>query len=243
MSFDLAILTDNWRLFADGLGLTVLICAIALPLGFVLGIGLALLRLSRRGVLVAAAIGYVELIRNIPFLIQIFLVFFGLPFFGIRLDPLPLAIVALAVYGSAYFSEVVRGAILSVPRGQGEAARALGLRPAMVFRKVIFPQMLGYLIPASTNLTITLIKESAVLSVITVAELTYMSQFIIGRTFAPVEVFTAISLLYWGFTGLVAGLMSVLERRATRFARLSETTGPLRRGRRGLAGGMAKPAE
>lgn len=82
----------------------------------------------------------------------------------------------------------------------------------MIFRKILLPPVTGYILPASTNLTITLVKESAILSAITVPELTYMAQNIIGRTFAPVEIFTAIALLYWGLTELVATISRSLER-------------------------------
>ncbi|MCP4328108.1 MAG: amino acid ABC transporter permease [Alphaproteobacteria bacterium] len=225
MSFDVSVLTDNWYLLAEGLGTTVLICALALPLGFIAGVVLALMRLSGIRPLPTIVIGYVEIVRNVPFLIQIYLLFFGLPFLGIRIDALLLAVIALAVYASAYFAEIVRGAVLSVPDGQHDAATALGLPFLLIYRKVILPQTLGYLIPASTNLAITLIKESAVLSVITVAELTYMSQFIIGRTFAPVEVFTAIALIYWALTATVAAILRHFEIRVERVGPLSMPSG------------------
>ncbi|WP_342642111.1 amino acid ABC transporter permease [Rhodoligotrophos ferricapiens] len=220
MSFDPSVILGNAGLFAHGLLVTVAICAAALPLGFIGGVLLALALLSGRRILALPALALIELVRNIPFLIQIFLVFFGLPFLGIRLSPQVVGIAMLAVYASGYFAEIVRGAILSVPAGQREAATALGMHRGLAFRKVIFPQLLGYLIPASANLTITLIKESAVLSIITVAELTYISQMIIGRTFAPAEVFLTIALLYWALTAAVAGALDLIERRTSRFRRL-----------------------
>jgi len=211
MSFDLAIITDNWQYFALGLAKTVLICAISLPLGFALGSLIAIIRLRAGPILNAVALTYIELIRNIPFLVQVFLLFFALPFAGIRLSPMTAGIIALSSYAAAYFSEIVRGGILSIPPGQGEAARALGLAYGQTFRKVLFPQVIGYVLPAATNLTITLIKESAALSIITVGELTYMSQDVIGRTFAPVEVFTLIALIYWGLNSLLAQFAAWLE--------------------------------
>lgn len=211
MSFDLAILIDNWAYFAAGLAKTVLICAISLPLGFALGSLIALIRLRAGPVLNAVALAYIELIRNVPFLVQVFLLFFALPFAGIRLSPMTAGIIALSSYAAAYFSEIVRGGILSIPPGQAEAARALGLPYGLTFWKVLFPQVIGYVLPAATNLTITLIKESAALSIITVGELTYMSQDVIGRTFAPVEVFTLIALIYWGLNALLAQLAAFLE--------------------------------
>lgn len=212
MSFDLGILIDNWQYFALGLAKTVLICVVSLPLGFALGSLIALIRLRAGPALNSIALSYIELIRNIPFLVQVFLLFFALPFAGIRLSPMTAGIIALSSYAAAYFSEIVRGGILSIPPGQGEAARALGLTYGLTFWKVLFPQVIGYVLPAATNLTITLIKESAALSIITVGELTYMSQDVIGRTFAPVEVFTLIALLYWGLNALLAHVAAWLEK-------------------------------
>jgi His/Glu/Gln/Arg/opine family amino acid ABC transporter permease subunit len=213
MSFDFSVITGNWQILAKGFGNTVLMCMVALPLGFAIGTALALVRM-RGGRLPAAIVAaYVEIFRNIPFLIQIFLLFYALPMFGIRLSPVIVSIGALSAYASAYFAEILRGAIQSIAHGQVEAGFALGLRYLTIFRKVLVPQVIGYILPAATNLTITLIKESAILSAITVPELTYVAQDIIGRTFSPVEIFTAIALLYWGLTALVAVISRGLEHR------------------------------
>lgn len=215
MSFDFAVITDNWPALAKGFGNTLIICAVTLPAGFALGLVLALVRL-RAGRLPAAIVAaYVELFRNVPFLIQVFLLFYVLPMAGVRLSTIAVSVIALSAYTSAYFSEIVRGAIQSIPSGQTEAGCALGLRYPLILRKVLLPQVAGYILPAAANLTITLIKESAILSAITVPELTYMAQDIIGRTFAPVEIFTAIALLYWALTVLVAAAARGLERRLT----------------------------
>jgi His/Glu/Gln/Arg/opine family amino acid ABC transporter permease subunit len=213
MSFDPQVIADNWALLARGLALTLLISAIAIPVGFLVGVVIALLRLRGGRALRGCALVYLEINRNIPFLIQVFLLYFGLPFFGLKVDALTVGIVALAAYAGAYFSEAVRGAVLTIPVGQSEAALALGLHYALAFRKVIFPQMIGYLIPASANLTITLIKESAALSIITVAELTYMAQYVLATTFAPVETFVALAAIYWVVTSSLARLFTVAEHR------------------------------
>jgi His/Glu/Gln/Arg/opine family amino acid ABC transporter permease subunit len=212
MSFDLSVLIDNWSYFALGLAKTILICGVSLPLGFALGSLIALIRLRAGPILNGIALAYIEVIRNIPFLVQVFLLFFALPFAGVRLSPMTAGIIALSSYAAAYFAEIVRGGILSIPPGQAEAARALGLPYGLTFWKVLFPQVIGYVLPAATNLTITLIKESAALSIITVGELTYMSQDVIGRTFAPVEVFTLIALVYWGLNALLAQVAAWLEK-------------------------------
>lgn len=217
MNFDVSIIVEGLPLLAQGLGYTLLICGIALPAGFVIGTLCALARLSGYRWLYRLVVGYIELVRNTPFLIQVYLVFFVLPEVGIRLEGSVVGIITLAVYCGAYFAENVRGAILTIPRGQTEAAEALGITYWTIQRRVIFPQMLSYLIPTTTNLTLSLIKESAILSVITVPELTYQAQVIIGRTFAPMEGFTAIALIYWGLNSLVAFGLRYWERRAAHY--------------------------
>ena len=217
MNFDVFIIVESLPLLAQGLGYTLLICGIALPVGFVIGTLCALARLSGIRWLNWLVVGYIELIRNTPFLIQVYLVFFVLPEIGIRLEGVVVGIITLALYCGAYFAENVRGAILTIPRGQSEAAEALGITYWTIQRRVIFPQMLSYLIPTTSNLTLSLIKESAILSVITVPELTYQAQVIIGRSFAPMEGFTAIALIYWGLNSLVALGLRKWERRASHY--------------------------
>jgi polar amino acid transport system permease protein len=212
MSFDLHVILDNWTMFAKGLAATLAICAIAIPVGFAFGVLVALARLRGGRIVNAIAIAYLELNRNIPFLIQVFLLFFGLPSLGLKLDATTVGVAALASYAGAYFSEAVRGAILTVPLGQSEAALALGMHYALSFRKVIFPQICGYLLPAAANLTITLIKESAALSIITVAELTYMAQYVLATNFAPVETFAALTAIYWVLSTIVAEIFAASDR-------------------------------
>ncbi len=220
MTLDFAVVVENAAAFAQGLATTLAICSVALPVGLAAGTVLAFVQQYAPPAARAVVIAYVEATRNVPFLMQIFLLFFALPSLGIRLDALAAGTVALASYAAAYFAEIVRGAISTIPAGQTEAARALGLRNITIFRGVLLPQVSGYIVPAGGLLTITLIKESAVLSVITVRELTYVSQDIVGRTFAPVEVFTTLALLYWALTALVERVSATLDRRLSRHRRV-----------------------
>lgn len=220
MDFDVNIILKYWPLIFEGLTMTLVICAIALPIGLILSIGVCIIRMSQNRALRSLSIAFIEVIRNTPFLIQVFLVFYVLPFYGIRMKPIIAGIGCLSIYASAYFAEIIRGAILSVPKDQNEAAQALGLPAKQIMRKIIFPQMLGYLIPPITNMGITIIKESSVLSIITVAELTYYSQFVIGKAFAPVEIFSLVGLIYWIITALFAFGMRILENRYDFIARI-----------------------
>lgn len=217
MNFDFQLILDNWSLFTQGIAVTILISAVSISISFLVGTAMALMRLTESRIMNLIAVSYIELIRNTPFLIQVYVVFFVFPALGLRMEALTAGVLCLAVYGGAYFAENIRGAILAIPLGQGEAAQALGLSYWQIQRRVIFPQMLGYLIPTTTNLTLSLIKDTAILSVITVPELTYMAQVMIGEAFAPVEGFTVIALLYWGLNAIVAAVAKKWERYSCRY--------------------------
>ncbi|HUN48630.1 MAG TPA: amino acid ABC transporter permease [Stellaceae bacterium] len=215
MSFDLAVIAYGLPIFAEGLLNTVLFCAVAIGAGLPLAAVLALARLSRRGACRRPAIAFIEILRNTPFLVQVFLLYFALPALGLRLDATTAGLVALTAYAGAYFAEAIRGAILSVPSGQLESARALGMPYLRAVRRIVAPQMMGYLLPALTNQMIGVIKDSAVLSVITVPDMAMAAQQVLGETFAPVESYVMAAVLYWALTAAVAALMGRLE---TRFA-------------------------
>jgi ABC-type amino acid transport system permease subunit len=169
------------------------------------------MRISDKRILRWTAITYIELIRNIPFLILIFLVFYALPFYGIRLPGLTTGFVCLSIYGGAYFAEIFRGGIQSVSKGQFDASKALGLKYGFYMRRVILPQLYKYIFPPGTNIALTMIKESSLLSMITVAELTYAAHDVNGRTFTPVETFATIALLYWLISTVFLKLAHMLQ--------------------------------
>jgi polar amino acid transport system permease protein len=197
MGFDVGVLTKYWPAFLDGLGVTLALFVVSSSASLVLGTAVALARLSPNRTARWTAAAYVEFVRNIPFMILVFLVFFVLPFYGVRMPALEVGAIALTIYGGAYFAEIIRAAILAVPRGQLEAARALGMSRSQAMRRVVLPQTPSYLIPPATNQAIMMVKETAVLSTITVGELTMAAQIVQGYTYSPIEVFFVISLLYW----------------------------------------------
>lgn len=213
MDTELSLVAYAMPILLKGMGNTLFFCSISMVIGFVLAVGIALARLSRRAVLRLPAQWFVELIRNTPFLVQAFLVFFALPKLGIRFSATSAGIIVLSLYASAYFTEAIRGAILSVPRGQMEAARAVGMPHFRAMRRIIFPQMLGYLLPALTNQVIGVIKESAALSIITVPEAAMAAQVVLGVSFSPVETYIMVALLYWMVTATIAAIMLKVERR------------------------------
>jgi His/Glu/Gln/Arg/opine family amino acid ABC transporter permease subunit len=225
MTFSFQVIIDAWPMFAAGLAVTIVFCAVATVLGLVFAVPIALAQLSRRPWWRWPARVLVEVIRDTPFLVQVFVIYFVLPAMGVQMSTTAAGIISLSVYGAVYFSESIRGAILSVPKGQVDAARATGMSYLLAMRKIVFPQMLGYALPPLGNQVIGLIKDSAILSIIAVPELTMAFQRVLGTTFAAPEAFLAVTVLYWALTSLVAFGLARLERltpthRSTRQAAL-----------------------
>lgn len=217
MSFDITILTNSWREILDGLVLTLFIWIAGTALGLLVGLAVAVGQLFGGSLLAWPLTFYVALMRGTPFLIQLFVLYYGGPSFGLDLTPLTAGTLGLAFYGGAYFSEIFRAGFLSVPQGQIEAARMMGFSRLQIIRHVQLPQMLVIILPALANMTVLLSKETAVLSVITVNELTSVVQSIGSTTFAFAETLLFLALVYWGFLELVTTLARRLERRVGRF--------------------------
>jgi His/Glu/Gln/Arg/opine family amino acid ABC transporter permease subunit len=212
MTFDLSVIVDAWPLFLSGLVTTVIFCAVSSVLGLFFAVPIALAQLSKKLRWRVPAKILVEVIRDTPFLVQVFVIYFVLPAAGVPMSTTEAGILALSLYGAVYFSESIRGAILSVPKGQVDAARATGMSYLLAMRRIVFPQMLGYVIPPLGNQVIGLIKDSAVLSIIAVPELTMAFQNVLGTTFAAPETFLAVTVLYWALTSVVALGIARLER-------------------------------
>jgi polar amino acid transport system permease protein len=217
MTFHPAILLDNWRDILDGMALTILIWVVGTALGLVIGLVVAVLQLFTNRFVAAPLTFYVALMRGTPFLIQLFIIYYGGPAFGLDLTPLTAGIAGLALYGGAYFSEIFRAGFLSVPPGQIEAAQMMGISKLDIIRHVQLPQMLVIILPALANMTVLLSKETAVLSVITVNELTSVVQSIGSTTFAFAETLLFLALVYWAFLEIVTSLARRLEKRVGRF--------------------------
>jgi His/Glu/Gln/Arg/opine family amino acid ABC transporter permease subunit len=213
MRFDFGILVQYWPLFLQGAWLTIRITFAAFVIGYTLGIFIALLALVPNRIVRGLVAVYVSVLRAIPFIIILFLVYYGLPFAGIRFPAVIIGTIALSLFASAYYAEIVRAAIVALPRGQFESARVVGMSPLQAMRYVVFPQILRGLVPPSVNMTLTMIKESSVLSSITVAELTYQSLVVQGNTFAPFEAFAAVTLIYWAIAVVVAKAAAMFESR------------------------------
>ncbi|MCF6101729.1 amino acid ABC transporter permease [Mesorhizobium muleiense] len=195
-SLDFGWLADATGAIARGAAMTILLIAVTTLAGTFLSILGAAGR--RNGpLLLKRAIGvYVEIIRNTPFLVQLFFIFFGLPSIGVRLDPLLAAILAMTLNMAAYTIEIVGAGLDAVPRGQTEAALALGLRLRQVFVKIVLPQALKVIFPALTSQIIIMMLESAVVSQIAVRELTYEADMLQARTFRAFETYFVVTMVY-----------------------------------------------
>lgn len=162
---------------------------------------------------------YIEAIRGTPFMIQLFILYYGGPHFGLVLDPVPAGILSFIVYGSPYFAEIFRAGFLAVPNGQLEAARTQGFTEWTIVRRIVLPQMLVAITAPLTNFVIILVKETAILSVVTVPELLYHVQTMAAETFTYVEPFLVLSACYWLLVELTSWAGRAVEARMTRHLR------------------------
>lgn len=211
---DLGHLWDLYALrMAEGAVVTLEITAVAVALGVALGIPLALTRLYGPGWLGAIAVGYIELFRGTPLLVQLFIVYYGLPTYGILLDNLPAAFVTLGLNSAAYQAEYFRGAIKSIDPGQMVAARATGMSQLQAIRYILLPQAMRVVLPAWSNEVIGVMKASAVVFLIAVEDLMAQAKIIFGRTFNPVEAYVVVSIVYLVLIGILAYVLSRFERR------------------------------
>ena len=204
MDLDFSPVWAGWTDLLRGALVTVEITACALALGCMLGllVGIGRLNPKRRWVY-AACTAYVSLIRGTPLLVQLFILFFGLPHFGLLLPAFLCGVLGLGVYSGAYVSEIVRGAIQSIDRGQTLAAQSLGMTPAVAMRQIVLPQAVVRMIPPLGNEFIALIKNSALVSLLTIHDVMHEGQKIISVSYRSLEVYLAIALVYFLLTGTV----------------------------------------
>ncbi|MET3792774.1 amino acid ABC transporter permease [Aquamicrobium terrae] len=203
---------EYWPMLAAGLATTAWICALATMIGIAVGLLLACLDGARSTILRRTVRAYIEIMRGLPILILLFVLYYGGPGIGLRLNAETVGVLGLGFYGAAYFAEIFRSGFHSIPKGQIEAARMAGLSAGQIMRHVKLPQMLALITPPMVNQIIILIKESAVLSIITVAELTKNTAQFVNETYAVVGPYLAAALLYWLLVEAVALLGRTVER-------------------------------
>lgn len=194
-----------WAVF----GLTILTIIVSWACGLLA----ALAQRSKWKSVRAIAGFYIWFIRGTPTLIQVFIIYFGLPQIGIRLSPFTAGVIALGINSGAYVAEIVRGGLTAIPRGQSESALALGFSPSETMRTIILPQVFRIILPSVTNEAISTLKNTSLLSTITVVELTLYAQTLIAATFRPFEFYIAVAVIYLALTTILTFVASWLERR------------------------------
>jgi polar amino acid transport system permease protein len=199
----------------SGLGNTLLLTFISITAGFLLGICLALGRVYGNKIINGICVGYIELIRGTPLLVQLFIIYFGLPSIGIIFSPIQAALLGLSLNSAAYQAEYLRGSIQAVESGQMSAARSLGMNKLKAIEHIILPQALRISIPAWSNEFIYLLQYSSVAYIIQVSELTAEGKFIAAHTFRYLEVFAMIAVIYLVLTIISTEIIDKIAKRVS----------------------------
>jgi len=217
VTFDINVLIGQWPAIVSGAGVTIMIWILGTIAAAVIGFLMAVAR-QYGGVLIDMVLGaVVAVLRGTPFLIQIFLVYYGGPFVGLDLDPLPAGLIGISIYGAAYFSEIFRSGFQAVPKGHIEAGECVGLTQGQIVRRILLPEMTMLVLPPSVNMVVILMKETAVLSIITVPELTATLSAIGSQQYAFVEALSALALFYWVLVEVTGWLGNLAETKLSRF--------------------------
>lgn len=197
----------------QGVPMTIEISLAGFALGFLLGVLFGLGRMSDDKVLNLVSSVYVDAIRGTPLLVQILLVYFGLPSFGISLDPVTASIVAVGFNSGAYQAEILRSGIQSIPKENLESAESLGLTSFQIGYHIILPLALRNVLPSLTNELVTLVKESSLVSVIGVAELTRRGDYVVAWTFLPLEVYLSVAAIYFVICFALSRVSASMEKK------------------------------
>lgn len=204
-----------WPFLLQGAMYTVLFAAVSMVLGLILGFSVAVVRVTKVPVVSQIAAVYVSAFRGTPLLVQIFVLYYGLPSVGIEFTPVTAGILALTLNVAAYLSEFMRGAILGIDKGQWEAGLSVGLTWGQTLWNIITPQALRLAVPSLSNSLISLIKDTSLISVITVTELMLATKEVIAETFQPLPLYLAAAGIYWLLSALFERVQKALENRLT----------------------------
>lgn len=213
MMLDFSSIVPYWHMFVTGAVFTVKASILAVTLGSIMGILIGALRVVPVKPIKGLAAAYIYVIRGTPLLIQLFLIYFGLPSLGINLPAFTAGIIGLSINSAGYVGEIVRGGIEAVPKGQWEAAKVLGLSYLGTMRHIILPQAIRNMLPALGNEFVTLIKESSLLSTLAIAELTMVGQQVRSVTYASFETFIMVGLIYLCLTSFTSIALQLIEKR------------------------------
>ena len=216
MNLDYSVVFAKIPILLEGCWVTLQISFFALLLGMVFGIAGALCRISSNRILNAAAFFYVWVIRGTPVMVQLFILYFGLPQLGIKLPSMVAGVLGLAINTGAYITEIIRAGIQAVDRGQMEAALSVGMSYRQAMRRIIGPQAIKICIPPLVNQFIMTLKNSSIASLVTITELFRTGELIIYTTFRSFEVYTAVAVFYLIMNSVFMVIADKLERRMAR---------------------------
>jgi cystine transport system permease protein len=220
----LQLMIDSfWPLLSAGLIFTVPLTLITFVGGIILGFIIALIRLYGPKPLIALVRFYVWLIRGTPLLVQLFLIFYGLPSVGIVLDAFPAAVIGFTLNVGAYTSEVIRATLASVPKGQWEASYSIGMNWTQAMRRIVLPQAARIAVPPLSNSFISLVKDTSLAAALTVPELFQAAQRIAAVTYEPLILYTETAIIYLLFSSVLSSLQEKLEIRLARHTGVEET--------------------
>lgn len=212
MKFDLSILAKHIPFLLEGAWLTVQACLLAVIGSLVVGLLVAAARTSASPLLNRLSAIYVDIFRNIPFIVQLFFFYFGLPEIGIYIDAFTTGVIAMSIAGGAFTSDVIRSGILSIDPGIIEAAQVSGLKKSTIYRKIVMPIALRASVRPLGSVFINLILTSSILSTITLNELTGSAKIVASQTFRPFEVYFVLLVVYAALTWFVSILIGMLHR-------------------------------
>jgi cystine transport system permease protein len=215
---DWDLLADSlWPITRGAIAGTIPLALMSFAAGLVLALVLALMRLSRRRLLAGLARGYISVVRGTPLLVQLFVVFYGLPSIGVVIDPWPSAVVAFSVNVGGYAAEVIRAAILSVPKGQWEAAFMIGMSRRLALRRIVLPQAARVSVPPLSNTFISLVKDTSLASLILVTELFRQAQQIAAFSQEFMLLYLEAAAVYWVICLVLSSVQGRLEKRLDRY--------------------------
>lgn len=208
------ILMDSfWKILLPGLKMTIPLTAISFVLALIIAIITALIQFANVKVLKELARFYVWVIRGTPILVQLYVIFYGLPGVGIVLDPFPSAVIVFSINEGAYMAETIRAALESVPTGQIEAGYCVGLSYLQIMRRIVLPQAMRTAFPPLSNSLIGLVKETSLASNITVMEMLMATQRIVARTYEPLALYIEVGLIYLAFSTVLTWCQRIGEKK------------------------------
>lgn len=228
MSFDFSLIASSLPKILQGLGLTLNLLAVSTLFGLILAVGILLMRLSRRAWLTWPAKAYIYFFRGTPLLVQLFVIYHGLPQFGfirqsvlwpILREPYWCSVIALSLNTGAYVSEILRGGVLGVDKGLIEAGKALGLNKFQRASRITAPLAVRLALPAYSNEIVSMLKSTALASTVTLMEMTGVARTIVADTFAPYEIFIAATIIYLVLVWIIQTGFTLIETAANRHVR------------------------